>query len=162
VPKRMATRGVHIETKIVFETGISMWIRSRRIKVQPCIVTSCERAFVFTPLRRLILTWYFSWRHEEMKEDALQKGLPVPDEAAVRDRVLTKHVDAPDLATVKDFLRFHAATSKGKIREEISCDSLNTFAEWFFAGFSRVTDTPISDDDRSEVYNVRQPYHLVE
>ena len=84
-----------------------------------------------------------------MKEDALQKGLPVPDEAAVRDRVLKKHVDAPDLATVKDFLRFHAATSKGKIREEISCDSLNTFAEWFFAGFSRVTDTPISDDDLS-------------
>ena len=97
-----------------------------------------------------------------MKEDALQKGLPVPDEAALRDRVLKKHVNAPDLATVKDFLRFHAATSKGKIKEKISCDSLNTFAEWFFTGFSRVTDTPTNDDDRSEVYNVRQPYHLVE
>ena len=40
-------------------------------------------------------------------------------------------------ATVKDFLRFHAATSKGKIQEEVTCDSLNTFAEWFFAGFTR-------------------------
>ena len=63
-----------------------------------------------------------------MKEDALQKGLPVPDEAAVRVRVLKKHANAPDLATVKDFLRFYAATSKGKIKEKISCDSLNTFA----------------------------------
>jgi hypothetical protein len=48
---------------------------------------------------------------------------------AVRDRVLKRHVEAPDLATVKDFLRFHAATSKGKIKKEITCDSLNTFAE---------------------------------
>ena len=98
-----------------------------------------------------------------MKEDALREGLPIPDEAAVWDRVLRKHVEAPDLVTVKDFLRFHAATSKGKIRKIITSDSLNTFAEWFFAGFSRVTDTPTNDDDdRSEVYNVRQPYHLVE
>src|SRR2546423_14424213 len=51
----MATRGVHIETKIVFETRISTWTRSRRIKMQRCIVTSCERAFIFTPLKRLIL-----------------------------------------------------------------------------------------------------------
>src|SRR4051812_22548655 len=46
-----------------------------------------------------------------MKEDALQKGLPVLDEAAVREQVLRKIVEAPDLATVKDFLRFQAATS---------------------------------------------------
>ena len=32
-----------------------------------------------------------------MKEDALQKGLPVPDEAAVRHRILKKHVEAPIL-----------------------------------------------------------------
>ena len=49
------------------------------------------------PLRRLLLTWHFSWHHEEMKEDALQKGLPVPDEAAVRHRILKKHVEAPSL-----------------------------------------------------------------
>jgi len=67
--------------------------------MQRCIVTSYKKAFVFTPLKRLILTWHFSWHHEEMKEDALQKGLPVADEAALRDRVLKKHVNAPDLAT---------------------------------------------------------------
>ena len=128
--------------------------------MQRWIVMSCERGLCLPPLRRLILTWHFSWHHEEMKEDALEKGLPVPDEAAVRDRVLKQHVEAPDLATVKDFLRFHAATSKGKIKEKITCDSLNTFAEWFFAGFSRVTDTPTNEDDRSEVYNVSILRHV--
>jgi hypothetical protein len=49
-------------------------------------------------------------------------------------------VEAPDLATVKDFLRFKAAAGKGMIVEQTTCDSLNTFAEWFFAGFTRVTD----------------------
>jgi hypothetical protein len=39
-----------------------------------------------------------------MKEAALQKGLPVPDEAATRELVLRRNVEAPDLATVKDFL----------------------------------------------------------
>ena len=73
---------------------------------------------------------------------------------AVRERVLRKNVEAPDLATVKDFLRFHVATSKNKIQEEVTCDSLNTFAEWFFAGFSRVTDTPTNDDDRREIYDI--------
>ena len=64
-----------------------------------------------------------------MKEDAFREGLPIPDEAAVRDRVLRKHMEAPDLITVNDFLRFHAATSKGKIRKIITSDLLNTFAE---------------------------------
>jgi hypothetical protein len=73
--------------------------------------------------------WYFSWHLEEMKEDALREGLPIPNEAAVRDRVLRKHVEAPDLVTVKDFLRFHTATGKGKIRKIITSNSLNTFAE---------------------------------
>jgi hypothetical protein len=96
----MATGGVHIEKRTVFETTISMWTRLRRIKIQRWIVVPCKRllsSLFVAPLRRLILTWHFSWRYEEMKEDALQKGLPVPDEAAVQDRVLKKHVDAPIL-----------------------------------------------------------------
>ena len=63
-------------------------------------------------------------------------------------------MEAPDHATVKDFLRWHAAISQGKIVKEVTSDSLNTIAEWFFAGFSRVTGTPTHEDDRSEVYNV--------
>jgi hypothetical protein len=85
--------------------------------------------------------WSFGWHYEGMKEDALQKGLPAPDEAVVRELVLAKNVEAPDLVTVKDFLRFKAAAGKGMIVEQTTCDSLNTFAEWFFAGFARVTDT---------------------
>ena len=91
-----------------------------------------------------------------MKEDALQKGLPAPDEAAVRELVLAKNAEALDLATVKDFLRFKAAAGKCMIVEQTTCDSLNTFAEWFFAGFTRVTDTEINKEDRSEVYEGRQ------
>jgi hypothetical protein len=70
-------------------------------------------------------------------------------------------VEAPDLATVKDFLRFKAAAGKGMIAEQTTCDSLNTFAEWFFAGFTRVTDTEINKEDRSEVYDVSIFYHLM-
>src|SRR5256885_3152725 len=120
----------------------------------------CCKGPLSTSLKRAMLMWSFSWHYEGMKEDALQKGLPVPDEAAVRERVLRKNVEAPDLATVEDFLRFQAATSKGKIREEVTSDSLNTFAEWFFAGFSRVTDTPTNDDDRREIYDVSTSCHL--
>jgi hypothetical protein len=92
--------------------------------------------------------------HEEMKEDALQKGFPVPGEAAIRERVLRKDVEAPDLATLTDFFQFHAATSKREIVEKMISDSPNTFAERFFAGFERITGTLIDVDVRSEVYNV--------
>src|ERR1700722_9524350 len=98
----------------------------------------CCKGPLSIPLKRSILMWSFSWHYEGMKEDALQKGLPAPDEAAVRELVLAKNVEAPDLATVKDFLRFKAAAGKDMIAEQTTCDSLNTFAEWFFAGFTRV------------------------
>jgi hypothetical protein len=74
--------------------------------------------------------WSFGWHYEGMKEDALQKGLPAPDEAVVRELVLAKNVEAPDLATVKDFLRFKAAAGKGMIVEQTTYDSLNTFADF--------------------------------
>jgi hypothetical protein len=89
-----------------------------------------------------------------VKEDTLERELPIPDEAIIRDRVLRKNVEAPDLTTVKDFLRFQAATGQGMIVEQITCDSLNTFTEWFFAGFTHVTGTRTDANDRSEVYNI--------
>jgi hypothetical protein len=105
-----------------------------------------------------MLMWSFSWHYEGMKEDALQKGLPAP---AVRELVLAKNVEAPDLATVKDFLRFKAAAGKGMIAEQTTCDSLNTFAEWFFASFTRVTNIEINKEDRSEVYDISIFHHLM-
>jgi hypothetical protein len=71
-----------------------------------------------------------------------------------------KDVEAPDLAAPADFFRFHAAISKGKIVEKMISDSLNMFAERFFAGFERITGTSIDADDRSEVYNVSILHHL--
>jgi hypothetical protein len=42
----------------------------------------------------------------------------------MRERVLGKSQEARYLATVEDFLRFHAATSKGEIVERLTSDSL--------------------------------------
>jgi hypothetical protein len=39
-----------------------------------------------------------------MERDFTPRGLRPPDEAMVRERFLGKGVDAPDLATVKDYL----------------------------------------------------------
>ena len=59
------------------------------------------------------------------------------------------------LATVKDFIRFYIATSNPRLDERPTIDSVNIVAEWFFAGFTRVTGTDTVEEERSEVYNVR-------
>lgn len=89
-----------------------------------------------------------------MQKDSARRGLPPPDEDMARERCLRKGVDAPDMVTVKDFVRFYVATSRGKIVRQPTADTINTCAEWFFAGFTRVTGTPTDEGDRSEVYNV--------
>jgi hypothetical protein len=68
---------------------------------------------------------------------------------------LQKEAPCPDLATTKDFLRFHIALSRGRIEDKTTVDSVKTFAKWFFAGFTRVTGTVISEDYRSAIYEVR-------
>ena len=93
----------------------------------------------------------------EMQEDALQRDLLTPDVASARHHCLHKGVDAPDLATIKDFFWFYIATSDGRIVAKPTADSINTNAEWFFAGFTRITGTEINEKDRSEVYKVSAP-----
>ena len=62
-----------------------------------------------------------------------------------------------DLATIKSFLRYHVAINRGRTDDErITVDSVNTFAEWSFAGFARVTDNLINEEDRRAVHDVRQ------
>jgi hypothetical protein len=94
------------------------------------------------------------WTLLEMRKDALQRGLPAPDEACAKHHCLHQGVEAPDLATIKDFFRFYIATSCGRIVAKPTVDSINTNAEWFFAGFSRITGTEINEEDRTEVYKV--------
>jgi hypothetical protein len=88
-----------------------------------------------------------------MRRDDIQRGLSA-DEATARERYLSERASAPDLAMVKDFLRFYVATSRGKIVQQPTADSVNTFVEWFFAGFTSVIGTPTASEERSEVYNV--------
>src|SRR5271163_1946036 len=87
-----------------------------------------------------------------MKSEAALQGQPIPDEATGRHYVLGEGVEAPDLVAVKDFLRFCATTGKGVIKDKIAADSLNTFAEWFFAGFTRCS-TPRFERLPSELFS---------
>jgi len=73
-----------------------------------------------------VLDRYVSWTLLGMQEDALQRDLPAPDEAYARHHCLHQGVEAPDLATIKDFFRFFIATSCGKIVTKPTVDSLNT------------------------------------
>src|SRR3954453_14768358 len=99
------------------------------------------------------------WTLLGMQEDALQRDLPAPDEAYARHHCLHQGVEAPDLATIKGFFRFFIATSRGKIVTKPTVDSINTNAEWFFAGFTRITGTEINEQDRTEGYKVSAPHY---
>ena len=86
----------------------------------------------------------------------MRKGLPPPDEDVTRSHYLGVGVPAPDLVTVKDFLRFYIATSHPQLDKRVpTADAICTVGEWFFAGFSRVTGTETMAEDRSEVYYIR-------
>jgi len=89
-----------------------------------------------------------------MWEDHARRGLPAPDNATVRGHCLGQGANAPDLSTTKDFIRFLATTSVGKIAKLPTVDSVKIYAEWFFAGFTRVTGTQTVLEDRTEVYKV--------
>jgi hypothetical protein len=89
-----------------------------------------------------------------LKKDCAREGRPAPDKATVREQCLRKGVEAPDLTTVEEFLPFCAASGRGLIVKKITADSLQTFAESFFADFTRVTGTPTDKEKRSEAFNV--------
>lgn len=78
----------------------------------------------------------------------------MPDKAAIRAACLAKNVVAPELAAIKEFLRFYALGSKALLHKHASADSTCIYAEWFFAGFQRVTETSVDETERTEVYRV--------
>ena len=92
--------------------------------------------------------WLTRWRN-------IVKKIQVNGDATTPPS-LEKGAPAPDLATLLDFVRFHAATGKGLIDDSglITVDSSNGFMEWFFAGFTRVTGTIIDEETRSKIYKV--------
>jgi hypothetical protein len=92
-------------------------------------------------------------------DELLLKGLTPPDEAAGRRQYLRAGAAAPELATVKDSLRFYIATSQPRLDAvKPTVDSINIVVEWFLAGSTRVTVTEIDEDERSEVFNVGWPF----
>lgn len=105
-------------------------------------------------LRLSMLILVTRWQLPELQRDFIAKGLQPPDEAPAVKHYLGNGVEAPDLATVKDFFRFYVATSRGRIVDKVTVKSVKSEAEKFFAGFTRRTGTATDDADRSDVFNV--------
>ena len=79
------------------------------------------------------------------------------DACCTKAGTLREGLPPPDLATIKDFLRFHVAVSRGRIDDKrTTVDSVNTFAEWFFAGFARVTGSLFNEEARRAVYDLNE------
>jgi hypothetical protein len=51
------------------------------------------------------MTWNFSWHYEEIRKDALQKGLSVRDEALLRELVLSKNVGFLSLTKAQECVK---------------------------------------------------------
>lgn len=103
------------------------------------------------------LNRYVLWRLAYAERDCHGRGVPVPSEEAVRGQYLARGAPLPDLATVKDFIRFYIHTSQPKLTTKTTTDSMGTISEWFFAGFTRITGTAVPGDMRSDVYGVGFP-----
>ncbi len=115
------------------------------------------------PVQNGTLTQLSRWvaavgKKEQGTEEALFGDDSAVDASYIMEaRSLREDLPPLDLATIKDFLRFIVATSRGIIddgQKKVTVDSMNTFAEWFFAGFARVTGNRIDEEDRCAVYDV--------
>ena len=75
----------------------------------------------------------------------------------IKARSLREDLSSLDLVIIKNFLRFIVVISREIIDDEqkkIIVDSMNTFVEWFFAEFARVTDNRIDEKDKCAIYDV--------
>jgi hypothetical protein len=63
-----------------------------------------------------VLTQSSRWKLDEMREDAKRRGVTPPDERIAREHCLSKGVEAPDLAAVKDFLRYDLSVAHDLLR----------------------------------------------
>ena len=65
-----------------------------------------------------------------MREDTKRRGVTPSDERIVREHCLSKGVEAPDLAAVKDFLQFLATRYRGKEHAYQTWNEPNMAVEW--------------------------------
>lgn len=112
---------------------------------------------------RCILTQLSRWAVAvEKKEQDMGEALCGDDTAVeasytMEAQSLREGLPPLDLASIKAFLRFIVPTSQGIIdngQKKVTVDSMNTFAEWFFAGFARVMGNRIDEEDRYAIYDV--------
>jgi hypothetical protein len=75
-----------------------------------------------------------------MQRDAAERHQLLPTEEMARKHYLRPSAAAPELMTVKDFFRFYITTSRPQLTSVPTADSINTVAEWFFAGFTSHRD----------------------
>jgi hypothetical protein len=64
-----------------------------------------------------------------MQEDATRRRLPFPDKGTATELWPHSGVEAPELATVKDFLRFYIAISRPKLTNRPTLGSMNTIPD---------------------------------
>ena len=98
--------------------------------------------------------WVASVQSEEHDKGELLLDNKEKDSSHSSPPSLQAGLPSLDLATIKDFLRFYALGSDGGLDVRMTAESLNSQAERFFAGFTRVTRSIVTEQDRSHIYNV--------
>ncbi|KAL1979242.1 hypothetical protein VTN96DRAFT_6405 [Rasamsonia emersonii] len=91
-------------------------------------------------LQNRVLEDYKIWASQDSdmnKKDCLCEGQP-----------------APDLATIKDFIRYYIFSTQGMLSIRQTVSSVLNFAERFFARFTHVTKTTFDKKDAEDVYYV--------
>ena len=114
-------------------------------------VTKC----VLTQLSRWVVA--VRKKKQDTGEALFRDNAAVNVSYATEAQSLQEGLSPLDLVKIKDFLHFVIATSRGSINDrqkKVTVDSMNTFAEWFFARFARVTGSRIDEKDRCAVYDV--------
>lgn len=103
---------------------------------------------------RETLNSYILWHLALGERDHAARGLSGPSEDEVRTRHLGRGTPLPDLAVVKEWVRYYIAASYPVLTTTMTTDSMGTISESFFAGFEQATGTIVPTDFRSEVYSV--------
>jgi hypothetical protein len=105
--------------------------KTRRIKMRDRSVTSCKD-HISQPVQRLGPIWPKSGESfQKCKKTRASEVSRRPKMQVLDTTLFTNGMDAPDLATVKDFLRFHIPTRHGEIIEKPTADLVNIFANGF-------------------------------
>jgi hypothetical protein len=61
---------------------------------------------------------------------------------------------APDIVTIKDFVRFYISSTDGILSLRPTKSSVLNFAERFFAGFTRIAKSIFDKKDTQDVFMV--------